>query len=73
MIKCFIITKYYGHQLKDEMGRACSMTGEDKKYIQNFSRKSVEQRLHSRPRCKWDDIKTDMQIKCDGMDWVYLA
>jgi hypothetical protein len=31
---------YYSDQIKDDMGRVCSMHGRDEKFIQNFSHKT---------------------------------
>jgi len=30
-------------------------------------------RLHGRPRCRWDNIKIYLQeVGCSGMDWIEL-
>jgi hypothetical protein len=60
---------------EDEMGRACSTNGEEKKNARRILVGKPEgKRRLGRPRRRWvDSIKIDLrEIGWDGMDWIYL-
>jgi len=57
---------------EDGTGETYSMHGRDHKCVQNTSWKTKRTAIHKR---KWKyDIKVDLkEVKCEDMDWIYLA
>jgi len=70
------MTKYCsGDQIeKNGTGGACSMNGERRGAYRVLVGKPEEKRLLGNPRCRWEDIKMDLQESgWGGMDWIDLA
>jgi hypothetical protein len=71
-IICTLCQYYQDDQpRKGEMGRACSVHGEEEKCVQ----KSGGKRPLARPRHRWEyNIKIDLlEIGLEGVDWIHLA
>jgi hypothetical protein len=60
---------------EDEIGRACSMNGEEANAYSILAGKPEGKSPLGRPRCKWVDIiKMDhRELGWGGMDWLDLA
>jgi len=74
---CIPLTQYCSGDKneKNEMGRAFSAYGGEKKRIQLFVGKPEGKRPLGRPRLRWEDnINMDLQeVRCGCMDWIELA
>jgi hypothetical protein len=62
-------------QVKDEMGRACSLNGGEKCIQDNGGKARKKDAALGRPRCRWvDSIKMDLrEIGWGGSDWIDLV
>jgi hypothetical protein len=59
---------------KNEIGGACSAYEGGERRVQGLMGKSVVKKPLGRPRCRWDNIKMDLQeVKSECMDWIELA
>ena len=53
---------------------ACSTMGERGGVYRVLVRKPEGKRPIGRPRCRWENIKMDLQeVGCEGMDWIDVA
>jgi len=61
----------------DDICGACSTNGRDEKHIdcRVLVRTPEGKRIHGRSRRRWDDnINLDLkEIRCEDVDWIFLA
>jgi hypothetical protein len=65
----------WNNGIEDEMGRACSMHGEEMNAYMVLVGKPEGKRPLGSPRCRWDDnIKMDLrEMEWIGMIWIHQA
>jgi hypothetical protein len=59
---------------KNEVDEASRCMGESRNVYRVLVGKPEGKRPLGRPRCRWEDIITDLQKEgCEGMDWIDVA